>query len=90
MKAYLFGSVTLDGATFTTSSSDGFTTSQMGTGHYRIRSTGLNVYTVTATMRYGFIGFITVQKFADYFDVITYNTSGVVEDRGFDFIVFKR
>ncbi len=90
MKAYLFGSVALDGVTFVTSSSDGFTSTQIGTGHYRISSTGLNVYTVTATMRYGFIGFITVQKFADSFHVQTYNITGVAEDRGFDFIVFKR
>lgn len=90
MKAYLFGSVALDGNTFESSSSNGFSSSKISTGHYSISSTGLNYYTVTATMRYGFIGFITVEKFANEFRVKTYNTSGVAEDRGFDFVVFKR
>jgi len=90
MKAYLFGSIALDGVTFATSSSDGFTSSKVGTGHYKITSSNLNVYTATTTMRYGYIGFITIEKYSGEFHVKTYNTDGVAEDRGFDFIVFKR
>ncbi|RYM34000.1 hypothetical protein ERX46_08520 [Brumimicrobium glaciale] len=90
MKAYLFGSVGTNGVTFAASSSDGFTSMLMGTGDFKVSSTGLVSYTVIATMRDGFIGFITVDKFAHEFRITTYNISGAVENRAFDFVVFKK
>ncbi len=90
MKAYIYGAIGPDGVNVTSISSDGFTVSKTGTGTYRITSTSMNYYTVSATMRYGMIGFITIEKFANFFDVKTYDTAGVAADRGFDFVVFKK
>jgi len=90
MKAYLFGSVGIDGVTLSSASSSGFTTVKKGTGDYRITSSGLNIYSATVTLKYGFIGFVSIEKFTGYFDVKTFNVSGIAEDRGFDFIVFQK
>ena len=90
MKAYIYGSIGPDGVNVTAISSNGFIASKIGTGSYKIDSAGLNYYTVSTTMRYGAIGFITIEKFGDYMIVRTYNTDGIAEDRGFDFIVFKK
>lgn len=94
MKAYIYGSIASAGV-FTSGGahSDGFTVEKTATGVYKItftNSPGNRNYTVMANMRYGNIGFITVLNNTYYFEVKTYDTSGTLADKAFNFVVYKK
>ncbi len=95
MKAYIYGSVLAAGNPVSGSSSDGFTVSKQGTGHYRITfdtSPGSSSrYIVVATKSYNTAPFFTtVLQYTNYFDVYIFDASGNAVDGGFNFIVFKK
>ncbi len=94
MKAYIYGSI-MDSGGFSTSGaqSDGFSVTKTGTGTYEVIFTnppGNKLYTVMANMRYGHIGFISVANISTKFVITTYNTSGLLANRAFNFVVYKK
>jgi len=93
MKAYIYG---LTGGSSTdiisAASSDGFSKTWVNTGHYRIYfdvPMNRTKYIAVATLHDG-IGFINLIRQHNYFDVKTYNTSGILSDRSFYFVVYKK
>ncbi len=94
MKAYIYGSSSSGGSIITPSSSDGFTVQKTGTGAYKISFDvapgSYNKYIVIASIRFGDVGFISVDKYAGYFNIKTYDTSGNAADYPFDFVVYKK
>jgi len=97
MKAYVYGSITANGSTTANGAhSAGFSVSKTATGVYEISFTGTNKptssseYTVMSNMRYGDIGFITVENDGDKFTIKTYNTSGNPSNKAFNFVVYKK
>ncbi len=95
LKAYIYGSIT-SGGMFSSNgaSTDGFTIDKTGTGVYKINfenapgNSGL--YTVMTSMRFGNIGFITVRNYDSFFVVYTYNKDGVLANKAFNFVVYKK
>jgi len=94
MKAYIYGEIGYDGS-YTNAygaHTDGFTVSKLATGYYRVTFTNppgsAAAYTVMVAKRY--IGFITVKNYASYFEIRTYDTSGIPESVSSRFLVFKK
>ena len=97
MKAYIYGSITSNGSNSTYGAqSNGFTVFKPSVGAYTVSFTATNApttngqYTVMVNMRYGDIGFITVTNHSDSFTINTYDTSGVLANKAFNFVVFKK
>ena len=95
MKAYIYGSITSTGITSTNgANSDGFSITKLATGEYKIdfdeSTLYTSDYTVFVNLRYGYIGFITIKNFTNYFRVYTYGISGTAHDLPFNFVVYKK
>ncbi len=93
-RVYVYGTVSASGGVLSNGSSDGYTLTKYNTGEYEIvfdTSFGsYDQYIVVATLRYGEIGFISTDKYANKFYIKTFNTSGTAEDKPFDFIVIRK
>jgi len=94
MKAYIYGNVQSDGTLVVDASSGGFTVQKTGTGNYKITFTtstgGADKYIVTASASSSFTN-VGVTKNADDFEIYCRNiNTGNLEDRNFDFVVYKR
>ncbi len=94
MKAYIYGAVLSNGTIVADASSGGFTLSKVATGRYRItfnESPGsYTKYVVIVSFWGGSRGFITTVKYSNYFEVQTRNTSDILTDMNFDFVVYRK
>ena len=94
MKAYLYGDVKVDGTISSNGSTSGFTVSRISTGKYKITfDTPFNDYTdyiAIASVAFGGNGYASVDRYAGYMYVRTYNSSGSNVDNRFNFIIFKK
>jgi len=94
MKAYIYGSVQSDGTILADASSDGFAVEYLDTGNYKITFNTIPVasttYIVSASASSSYTN-IGVTKHDDYFEVFCRSiSSGNLEDRNFDFVVYKK
>jgi len=94
MKAYIYGGVLNNGTRISDASSGGFLVQKLCTGKYKVRfihSPGsANKYIVLASTSSSLTN-VGISKSADYFEVYCRNLySGCLEDRGFDFVVYKK
>jgi len=94
MRAYIYGYIYSSGATgFVGGTTDGFTVNKIGTGLYEIIfNTPLSntKYDVVSTITGTTPGFITVSLSATKFTIRTFNTSGALANRAFNFVVYKK
>ena len=92
LKAYIYGEINSVGAKL--NGTDGYTVEHPSTGVYKIIfDTPMNSYRdylVVSTIRMGGIGFISADKYAGYFYIRTYDTSGNLTNQAFDFVVYKK
>ena len=93
MKAYIYGDVLSIGSILSSSSSDGFSVSHPGTGHYVItfdNNPSGNYIVVVTKSHTTSPRMLTVFQHTDNFDVYVYDTGGNAVDGGFNFVVFKK
>lgn len=94
MKAYIYASIQSNGNISSFGASSGGFTIEPGTiGRYTVTFNsppGSYNYTVMTSMRNFEIGFITVLNGMTGFDVRTYDTSGILANKPFNFVVFKQ
>jgi hypothetical protein len=96
LKPYIYGFIS-EGATgpriTTNKSTSGFTVADDGVGQYKITFANSisNANYIVTVAKYSSVGFITyTANTSSYFTVNTYNTSGVLEDSQFTFVVYKK
>ncbi len=93
MKAYIYGDVLSIGSILSSHSSDGFSVSHPGTGHYVItfdnNPSGNYIVVVTKSHTTN-PRMLTVFQHTDNFDVYVYDSGGNAVDGGFNFVVFKK
>ena len=95
MKAYIYGSLYATGAFKAGPSSDGFTSSKVTTGHYRI-TFDTNLGSEEAYMLIASASntpspqIITYHQSSGYFDVYVWGLSGNLVDSVFNFVVYKK
>ena len=93
MKAYVYGKIYSSGSRDSDASSNGYYINKVSTGRYKITFTNspgsAHKYLVVASM-YSVPGFILAYNSDDYFEVYTYDTSGNLADRDFNFVVYKK
>jgi len=96
MKAYIYGKVYHDGSTpgSTTPNTNGFSVQKLSTGKYRITFTTpmshYYDYVIIGTIFSNYPGTLRTDAFSNYVDVYTYTASGVLADRSFQFVVYKK
>ena len=95
MKAYIYGSLYATGAIKTGSSSNGFTSSKVTTGHYRITfdtSPGSEeaYLLIASSSNIASPQIITYDQSSSYFDIYVWNLDGNLVDSVFNFVVFKK
>lgn len=93
MKAYIYGSINSDGTKVATACSDGFTVSRLELGKFEIifdNSIEWERYVVLATIVDYYSGIINVRKYDNVFQIHTRSVSYNLNDRAFDFIVYKK
>lgn len=92
MKAYIYGLVTISGG-ISSASSSGFTITKTGTGSFRVvfnnPPSSYTNYMVVSSL-HGDIGFVETVRNTTYIAVNTYDTSGTLTDKSFNFVVFKK
>jgi len=95
MKAYIYGSLYSSGAIKAASSSDGFTSSKVTTGHYRI-TFDTNLVSPEAYLLIASVSnssspqIITHSQSSSYCDIYVWDLSGNLIDSVFNFVVYKR
>lgn len=93
MKAYIYGLITGSSGVIKTASSDGFTVTRNSTGSYSVifnnAPSSYQDYMVLSSI-HGAIGFIKTVRNTSHIAVNTYNTSGVLTDVDFNFVVYKK
>ena len=93
MKAYIYGLITGSSGVIKSASSDGFTVTRNSTGSYSVifnnSPSSYQDYMVVSSL-HGTIGFIKTVRNTPHIAVTTYNTSGVVADSDFNFVVYKK
>lgn len=93
MKAYIYGLITGSNGAIKSASSDGFTVNRSSTGTYQVIFTippsSFTEYMVVSSL-HGTIGFVKTIRNTTNIAVNTYNTSGVLSDSDFNFVVYKK
>jgi len=93
MKAYVYGDVLQLGSVDGTRSTDGFSASRIGTGHYRVtfsNSPSGNYIVIVTKSHTVNPRMVSVAQYDDYFDVYIYDAGGTAIDGGFNFVVYKK
>jgi len=93
MKAYIYGLITGSNGAIKSASSDGFTVNRTSTGTYQVIFTNppssYTEYLVVSSL-HGTIGFVKTIRNTTNIAVNTYDTSGVLSDSDFNFVVYKK
>ncbi len=93
MKAYIYGLITGGSGAIKSASSDGFTVNKTSTGTYQVifanPPSSFTEYMVVSSL-HGTIGFVKTIRNTTNIAVNTYNTSGVLSDSDFNFVVYKK
>ena len=93
LKPYMYGNIFHNGGlTANGAHTNGFTSTIISTGKYKITFTHQPVSSLSYTVFRNLvntIGFIKVEKHNSYFYVYTYDTSGTLSNSSFCFIVYK-
>jgi len=95
MKAYIYGRVDGSGTLVSNASSDGFTASKVGTGHYKITfgtaMSSSNSYTVVVSaFDSSSPQIVTYDPNTSDIDIYIWDRNGNAVDSAFDFVVFKK